>query len=126
MLLFVSEGVDHAFQIEIYRADGYSGIITEFSNQFMASPHVQVQLTRLVVRTEEMIPSWFRIPQDHSIATDDDDLPPIPFDEMWGSDRFWIPLLLDNQRFVGRTDFTQQEEGKFKLLRWWFGVADSE
>jgi hypothetical protein len=79
----------------------------------------------LAIRTEEMLPSWFRIPNDHSVTTDDDDVPPIPFDEMWGSDRFWIPLLLANQHFVGRTDFGQQEEGKFKLLRWWFGV-DSE
>jgi hypothetical protein len=35
MLLFVSEGVDHAFQIEIYRADGYSGIITELSSPWL-------------------------------------------------------------------------------------------
>lgn len=106
MLFFVSEGIDQAFQIEIYRADGYSGIITE---------------------TEEMLPSWFRIPKDHSVTGDDgDDVPPIPFDKMWGSDRFWIPLLLANRPFVGRTDFGQKEEGKFKLLRWWFGVADLE
>ena len=54
-----------------------------------------------------------------TVAIDDDDLPPIPFDEMWGSDRFWIPLLLANRHFVGRTDFqvAQQEEGQFKLLK---------
>ncbi|KAG5643695.1 hypothetical protein DXG03_009744 [Asterophora parasitica] len=28
-LLFLSEGVDHAFNIEIYRADAYSGVVTE-------------------------------------------------------------------------------------------------
>ena len=82
-----------------------------------------------LTRTEEMRPQWFRIPKDPAAVVDavsvaDDDLPTIPFDEMWGSDRFWIPLLLAKRSFIGRVDFGQPEEGKFNLLRWWFGSAE--
>lgn len=47
--------------------------------------------------------------------------PSIPFDDMWGSDRYWIPLLLAKRNFVGRTDFGCEND-VFALQRWWFGV----
>lgn len=39
--------------------------------------------------SEEMKPQWFEIGQ-------------IPFDSMWPSDRYWMPLFLDNKKFKGR------------------------
>lgn len=43
------------------------------------------------VETEEMAPKWF-------------DLDKIPFDEMWESDRTWLPMYFDNQRFIGNVE----------------------
>lgn len=39
--------------------------------------------------TEEMKPEWFGVGE-------------IPFDKMWPSDVFWLPLFLDNKKFKGR------------------------
>lgn len=39
--------------------------------------------------SEEMTPRWFHVSE-------------IPFDEMWPSDRHWLPLFLEGKSFVGR------------------------
>ncbi|KAI0060747.1 hypothetical protein BV25DRAFT_1858684 [Artomyces pyxidatus] len=110
-LLFVTRGgPEWAFQIEIYRAEEYSGTLTE---------------------TDEMRPEWFRYPNiaDVTPSTDlavtkenGESLPPIPYDTMWPDDVHWMPLLLAGRHFVGRADFELDNEGKYKMLRWWFGV----
>jgi len=41
------------------------------------------------------------------------DFEEIPFEEMWGDDRYWLPLVLKGQNFCG--NFYFDEEGK-KLL----------
>src|SRR4028119_2055251 len=41
------------------------------------------------IETAEAVPLWTRREE-------------IPFEKMWADDRFWLPLLLDGQRFVGR------------------------
>lgn len=48
-------------------------------------------------RTEEAIPQW--------VDTDD-----LPYGEMWDDDRYWLPLLLDGERFRG--EFYFDEEGE--------------
>jgi len=95
--LFLITGVQWAFQIEIYRADTYTGVPTE---------------------TEEMRPQWFRVDDcgNHS------DLPPIPYDKLWESDHLWLPLLLERRHFVARTDFIRQGETDV-LQKWWFGAT---
>jgi hypothetical protein len=40
---------------------------------------------------------------------------------MWEGDRFWIPLLLAKQHFVGREDFGMVN-GVERMLRWRIGV----
>ncbi|KAA1473002.1 hypothetical protein DENSPDRAFT_216973 [Dentipellis sp. KUC8613] len=112
--LFVTEGgPDWAFQIEIYRAEEYSGTLAE---------------------TDEMRPVWFSISASSETAKAavasviekaiDNNLPPIPYESMWDSDYLWLPLLLSKTHFVGRTDF-KEVDGVFKLERWWFGVPPS-
>ncbi|KAI0251944.1 hypothetical protein BJV78DRAFT_1125567 [Lactifluus subvellereus] len=104
-LLFVSKGgPEWAFQIELYRADAYTGTLIE---------------------TEEMRPEWFSAIDTQSLGispTTDAVFPPIPYNSMWPDDIYWIPLLLANRPFVGRADFDTDTSGKYKMLRWWFGV----
>ncbi|KAH9990946.1 hypothetical protein BJV74DRAFT_772425 [Russula compacta] len=110
-LLFVSKGgPEWAFQIELYRADDYGGTLIE---------------------TDEMRPEWFSAATDiQSLALEISEmshasLPPIPYDSMWPDDIYWIPLLLANRPFVGRADFDTDATGKYKMLRWWFGVPST-
>ncbi|KAF9457142.1 NUDIX hydrolase domain-like protein [Collybia nuda] len=94
-LLFLTEGIEKAFQIEIYRATEYSGTISE---------------------TEEMRPEWFSLgPADKT------DIQELPFDKMWDTDRHWLPLLASGQKFVGRADFKCSGE-VFTAHKWWYGV----
>ncbi|KAI0747064.1 NUDIX hydrolase domain-like protein [Daedaleopsis nitida] len=111
VLFFVLEGVDAAFHIDLFRADEYSGTITE---------------------TDEMRPAWFSIQKellpartdpltatDHASRADAAELPQIPLDKMWADDEFWMPLMFSRTQFVGRADFA---EGN-KMLKWWFAAA---
>ncbi|KAI9458837.1 NUDIX hydrolase domain-like protein [Lactarius psammicola] len=107
-LLFVTQGgPEWAFQIEIYRADAYSGTLIE---------------------TEEMRPEWFSATdkETETTPTPDETLPPIPYDSMWPDDVHWMPLLLSKRPFVGRADFDRDSFGRYKLLRWWFGVPSTQ
>jgi 8-oxo-dGTP diphosphatase/2-hydroxy-dATP diphosphatase len=45
----------------------------------------------------------------------------IPFDNMWDTDRYWLPLLLDKRRFSGRADF-ERDGDTFTLKKYWFGI----
>ncbi|KAG9218156.1 hypothetical protein CCMSSC00406_0008095 [Pleurotus cornucopiae] len=57
-----------------------------------------------IVETEEMCPEWFPVSR-------------IPYDRMWGSDKYWLPLVLSKKPFIGRTDFDADNH----LQKWWFG-----
>ena len=46
--------------------------------------------------TEEMCPQWFKKNN-------------MPYDEMWSADRYWMPLLFYQKKFVGEVHF--KEEG---------------
>ncbi|KAJ6571872.1 NUDIX hydrolase domain-like protein [Mycena capillaripes] len=89
-LLFVVPGEKWA-HIDIFRAQEYSGTITE---------------------SEEMRPEWF-------------DKTNIPFDNMWESDRYWLPLLLSRQRFSARADFEREDEN-FLPRKWWIGIESKK
>lgn len=81
---------------------------------------------------------WFSIPDmdpqemyfqtSPTVATVEPEvaLGPIPFDNMWEADRYWMPLLLAKRHFVGRTDFKKVGEDRFELQKWWFGVNPDE
>ncbi|KAF9450219.1 hypothetical protein P691DRAFT_726463 [Macrolepiota fuliginosa MF-IS2] len=94
VLLFITSGAEKAFYIDIYYAEEYEGTISE---------------------TDEMRPEWFSLSASK-------ELPPVPFDSMWDTDRYWIPLLQDKQPFVGRADFDQDENGVYTPRKWWYGV----
>jgi 8-oxo-dGTP diphosphatase/2-hydroxy-dATP diphosphatase len=75
-----------------------------------------------------MRPEWFSATDTQIVETSanpDANLLPIPYDSMWPDDIYWMPLLLSNQPFVGRADFNTDTSGKYKMLRWWFGVPSS-
>jgi hypothetical protein len=66
-----------------------------------------------------MRPQWFSIKPagpDCNIDT-----PGIPYDQMWDDDRYWMPLLLAKEPFVGRADF-KQEGDLYSPKKWWFGI----
>ncbi|OBZ77750.1 7,8-dihydro-8-oxoguanine triphosphatase [Grifola frondosa] len=99
VLFFVVPDIDHAFHIDIFRAEEYDGTIIE---------------------TEEMRPQWFALPNADAPTQDEQkDLQPIPFDHMWKDDVYWMPLLLASRHFLGRADF--DTEGNLK--KWWFGAV---
>ncbi|KAF8699017.1 hypothetical protein AX14_001039 [Amanita brunnescens Koide BX004] len=97
-LLFVNEGDPVAFHIDVFRADEYSGYVTE---------------------SDEMRPEWFDT-SDTAAATGTKHRP-IPYSEMWEDDVYWFPLLFEHKYFVGRADVMQNGE-EFTLHRWWFGT----
>lgn len=148
--VFVTEGgPDWAFQIEIFRAEDYSGTLVEsvltpqffpvFSLSEKSSPPSH-NIPLLSYRTDEMRFQWFSVqdiePHEMHLQTDrtratatsepDMGLGPIPFERMWEADRYWIPLLLAKRHFIGRTDFKKIGEDHFALQRWWFGVDPNE
>lgn len=45
----------------------------------------------------EMKPEWFNIER-------------IPFDKMWPDDKYWIPLMLKEKKFLGKFDFGDNDE----------------
>ena len=66
---------DHRFQF----VDGYSIYVHVYrASEVEGTP----------IETDEATPLWC-------------DLDAIPFDEMWEDDRYWLPLLLQGQRFSG-------------------------
>ncbi|KAK7046763.1 7,8-dihydro-8-oxoguanine triphosphatase [Favolaschia claudopus] len=67
--------------------------------------------TGAITESDEMRPEWFD--QDN-----------VPFDNMWESDRHWLPLLLTNQRFSARADFVK-EGGQYVPRRWWVGISET-
>ncbi|TBU31445.1 NUDIX hydrolase domain-like protein [Dichomitus squalens] len=109
-LFFAVDGVEAAFNIDVFRAHEYTGTITE---------------------SDEMRPQWFSIqgdllPPSKPSATLDRApqegiaaLPPIPLEQMWADDEFWLPLMFARRYFVGRADFSADN----KMLKWWFGAA---
>ncbi|GLB39079.1 putative NUDIX domain containing protein [Lyophyllum shimeji] len=99
-LLFLSEGSDVAFHIDIYRAEEYSGTIAE---------------------TDEMRPEWFALPSINPQGPEASS-PSIPFAQMWDTDVHWMPLLFSKTAFVGRADF-KREGDVFAPHKWWFGVS---
>lgn len=75
-----------------------------------------------------MRPEWFSAVEPQSLEVSeatDVILPPIPYDSMWPDDVHWMPLLLANRPFVGRADFVADDSGKYRMLKWWFGVPST-
>lgn len=72
-----------------------------------------------------MRPEWFSAVDTQSLEVAEKPnttLAPIPYDSMWLDDVHWMPLLLSDRHFVGRADFDTDASGKYKMLKWWFGV----
>ncbi len=66
--------------------------VHEFEFEHDRSTVLEVHVFRVVdwdgepVETEEMKPAWYSVDA-------------IPYDEMWPDDRYWLPLLLEGQKF---------------------------
>ena len=118
VLLFVVNGAEKTFHIDIYYAETFEGTITEYAFMIFDPNVPQYDLTRL--RSDEMRPEWFSL----SATDNQEDLPPIPWNQMWDTDRFWIPLLQEDRQFRGRVDFDKDEKGAFILRKWWYGLLE--
>ncbi|KAJ3520003.1 hypothetical protein NMY22_g12938 [Coprinellus aureogranulatus] len=99
VFLFLTDGVEWAFHIDIYRADSFTGEVTE---------------------SEEMKPEWFAASTEVPAASE---LPPIPFDRMWETDHVWLPLLIARKPFAGRADFTGEKD-QSKPCKWRYGLLE--
>ncbi len=51
--------------------------------------------------SDEMRPKWFHINK-------------IPYNKMWEDDKYWLPLLLENQKFRGKFYFNNE----FKIVKY--------
>lgn len=49
-----------------------------------------------LIESDEMKPEWFNY----------DD---IPYSKMWPDDPYWMPLLLENEQFIGRFDYDDDD-----------------
>ncbi|KAI3602872.1 hypothetical protein WG66_011159 [Moniliophthora roreri] len=67
------------------------------------------QYTGEITESDEMRPEWFSAPK-------------IPFEQMWETDCYWIPLLLQGKPFAGRADFMKAGD-KLLPCKWWFGTV---
>mgnify|MGYP000462784015 FL=1 len=78
--------------LEFYNDDRLYGYVYVFmTNEFEGTP----------VETDEAKPFWF-------------DIKKVPYDKMWEDDRYWLPLVLDGKRILGRFWF---EDNWKKLVR---------
>ncbi|GAA5811248.1 hypothetical protein MFLAVUS_004680 [Mucor flavus] len=58
--------------------------------------YVTKEFKRTPTETEEMKPEWYNYSD-------------IPYSQMWADDKVWIPLLLNNTRFMGHYHFSQDQ-----------------
>jgi len=71
----------------VYRSDDWDAVVHVFrATEYVGTPE----------ETEEADPRWFPV----------DDL---PFDEMWQTDREWLPHVLDGETFRGRFVYSDGE-----------------
>ena len=79
-------------------------------------------LLSLSDRSDEMRPQWFASGTDASRSLEED-LPAIPYEQMYQKAKIWIPLVLSGKHVVGRIDFVPNPsiERKYDMRRWWFG-----
>lgn len=63
-------------------ADGVYEVHMFVCNDFSGEP----------IETEEMLPRWFAVSE-------------LPYEEMWISDKLWMPLLLAGKKFKGQVAF---------------------
>ena len=79
-----------------------------------------------------MRPQWHSIQEDllpkqkRTMATpstgEDEQLPTIPLEQMWQDDRFWMPHMFAWRYFVGRADFSADNDDN-KMVKWWFAAT---
>ncbi|KAG6332547.1 hypothetical protein ID866_6546 [Astraeus odoratus] len=108
-LIFLTEGTEWAFHIDVFSARSYTGTPTE---------------------TDEMRPGWFSLTEDSVNGTDDrlnvssstSGLPSIPYSRMWDDDKFWLSHLVAGKKFAGRADFAKEGD-KYRMTRFWFGTV---
>ena len=55
------------------------------------------QFTGNPTESEEMKPEWFEETK-------------IPYDRMWPSDKYWLPLLLNGKKFIGKVTFNKDHK----------------
>ncbi|OJA11608.1 hypothetical protein AZE42_01943 [Rhizopogon vesiculosus] len=118
-LLFMTKGAGWAFQIEMFSARSYSGIPTEQVLFYMCDCVVTDGLRH---RTDEMRPEWFSlVPPASGLSDTNESVMQIPYEKMWDDDVYWLPLLVQGQKFVGRADFVMEGD-EFRMTRHWFGT----
>jgi hypothetical protein len=72
-----------------------------------------------------MRPEWFSFTSTaHGVSDTNAHVPPIPYEKMWDDDVYWLPLLVQGQKFVGRADFIMEGD-EFRMTRYWFGTIAS-
>lgn len=52
-----------------------------------------------IAESEEMLPKWFHVDE-------------IPYDAMWPDDKHWLPLFLEDKKFLGQCFFDDEDKIK--------------
>lgn len=113
-LVFLTEGTEWAFHIDVFSARSHTGIPTE---------------------TDEMRPEWFSLAENSVNGNDDRSgltsptttittggLPSIPYSRMWADDIYWLPHLVEGRKFAGRADFAKDGD-TYVMKKFWFGLV---
>ncbi|KAI6139629.1 hypothetical protein EDD17DRAFT_343213 [Pisolithus thermaeus] len=111
-LIFLTEGTEWAFHIDVFSARSYTGIPTE---------------------TDEMRPEWFSLAENSVNGNDDrlgltspttttGGLPSIPYSRMWADDIYWLRHLVEGKKFAGRADFAKDGD-TYVMKKFWFGLV---
>lgn len=77
--------LDFSFESDLKELEAHVFRVTAFSGE----PH----------ETEEMRPQWF-------------DIAHIPFGQMWSSDSYWLPMLLEGRQFKGTFHFDRPSDAQ--------------
>ncbi|MEC7988258.1 MAG: 8-oxo-dGTP diphosphatase [Myxococcota bacterium] len=91
--------------ISVERAQYAGEHFFQFTNGYKMHVYVYTadQFTGTPVETEEAIPFWC-------------DIHDIPYDQMWADDRYWLPLMLSGERFVGYYIFDEDHLISYRIL----------
>lgn len=73
-----------------------------------------------------MRPEWFSFqPTASGVSDTNANVLPIPYEKMWDDDVYWLPLMVQGRKFVGRADFVMEGD-EFTMTRHWFGTIKSD
>lgn len=104
----IGETIEQAAKRELFEESGLSATeLIELGNLQFHYKHKQDTIETYIfqcnqfegepVASEEMEPRWFNFEE-------------IPYEQMWPDDKFWLPIFLQNKKFIGNFIFQNYDD----------------